>query len=63
MLETRVVLSPYGTPRQKVTSPYTLDQVDALLRLIERPAFSAVELAVEVPVLEDLGWVHEGRLA
>jgi CHAT domain-containing protein len=62
VLETRVLSSPWGTPSQRTGLPYTPEQVDALLKLIERSTFAAADFAQEMPILQGLGWVQEGRL-
>ena len=63
MIETRVLASPCGTPSQRVPLPYTPDEVDALLKVIEQPTFVAVRFQSEMPTLAGLGWLQEGRLA
>ena len=62
-LETRVLSSPWGSPSQRSQLPYPPEQIDALLKLIERPTFVAADLAGEMAALQSLGWVQEGRLA
>jgi hypothetical protein len=62
-LETRVLSSPWGTPSQRTALPYAPEQVDALLKLIERPTFAAADFTAEMAALQGLGWVREGRLA
>jgi len=58
VLETRVVSSAYGSPRQRTVLPYAAGQVDALLKVIERPSPVASDMAP----LQDLGWAADGRL-
>lgn len=63
VLETRVLSSRWGTPGQRVPLPYTPAQVDALLRLIERPGSVSVGRPQERRALRELGWVQgEGPL-
>mgnify|MGYP005852805163 CR=1 FL=1 len=62
-LETRVLSSPWGTPSQRSYLPYSPEQIDALLKLIERPTLVAADLASEMSALQSLGWVQEGRPA
>ena len=61
-LEARVLSSPWGTPSQRTALPYTPPQVDALIRLLERPSLGAAELRSELPALRSLGWVKAGQL-
>ncbi|MCL6430610.1 MAG: CHAT domain-containing protein [Anaerolineae bacterium] len=62
VLETRVVSSSYGSPRQRSILPYTAGQIEALLRVIERPALPAADMASHMPALQSLGWAQDGRL-
>lgn len=61
-LETRVLSSPWGTPSQRTALPYGPQQIDALLKLIERPTFAAADFGAELQALRSLGWVRDGQL-
>lgn len=61
-LETRVLASRWGTPAERVALPYAPEEVDALLRVVEQPAFSAAELGPQVLILRRLGWVQGDEL-
>lgn len=63
VLETRVLSSPWGAPSQRTVLPYSPEQLDALLKLIERPTFVASDFSQEMPALRSLGWVHDEQLA
>ncbi len=62
-LETRVLSSRWGTPGERVPLPYTAEQADALLKLLERPTFAAAEFEQELPALRGLGWVQGAQLS
>jgi len=62
-VETRVLSSPYGAPHQRVPAPYSEGQLQALLKLIERPALTSAQLRAEWPALQELGWVQGEQLA
>ncbi len=62
-LETRVLSSQWGTPAQRTTLPYTAEQAEAVLKLMERTAFTAADFRAELPALRDLGWLQEEQLA
>ncbi|HOG45034.1 MAG TPA: CHAT domain-containing protein [Anaerolineae bacterium] len=62
-LETRVLSSRWGTPSARVALPYTAEQADVVLKLIERPTFMAPEFQRELPALRGLGWVQGTQLS
>jgi hypothetical protein len=61
-LETRVLSSRWGTPAERVALPYTPDEANALLQVVEQPAFSAAEFGPQLAILRRLGWVRGDEL-
>jgi len=61
-LETRVLSSRWGTPAERVALPYTPEEADALLRVVEQPTFSAAEFGAQLAILRRLGWVRGEEL-
>jgi len=62
-LETRVLSSRWGTPAERVALPYTPEEADALLRVVEQPTFNAAEFGPQLAILRRLGWVQGEELA
>ena len=62
-LEARVLSSPCGAPSRRMPLPYTPEQADAILKLIEHPTFTAALFRQELAALASLGWLRGSELA